>query len=122
MYKRQPLVLHVAASLPKEYIDEVNAYGGTVEYLSMCLETTIEKSRHYGVAKANMDVDNFLKYTYTLRKFFTEHSDQFNPFDYNTLASSAMKEACAHKMRYVTKSAGFGTGFICGMRGEDKWV
>lgn len=117
-----PLVLHGAASLPKEYIDEVNAYGGTVEYLSMCLETTIEKSRHYGVAKANMDVDNFLKYTYTLRKFFTEHSDQFNPFDYNTLASSAMKEACAHKMRYVTKSAGFGTRFICGMRGEDKWV
>jgi fructose-bisphosphate aldolase class II len=107
-----PLVLHGAASLPKEYIDEVNAYGGTVEYLSMCLEETIEQSRHYGVAKANMDVDNFLKYTYTLRRFFNESSDQYNPFEYLTLASESMEEACAAKMRLVTKSSGFGNRFL----------
>jgi len=109
-----PLVLHGAASLPKEYIDEVNAYGGTVEYLSMCLEPTIEMSRHYGVAKANMDVDNFLKYTYIIRKFFTEHPDQFNPFEYNTMACKEMQEACRHKIKHVSKSAGFGTRFLEG--------
>jgi fructose-bisphosphate aldolase class II len=89
----------------------VNAYGGTVEYLSMCTEETIEKTRHFGVAKANMDVDNFLRYTYTVRKFFSERSDMFNPFEYNALAGKAMKEACTHKMRCVTKSSGFGDRF-----------
>ena len=103
-----PLVLHGAASLPREYIDQVNSVGGQVEYLSMCPEETIEKSRHYGIAKANMDVDNFLKYTYTVRKFFRDQADQFNPFVYNTYASKAMEEACRHKMRCVTKSSGYG--------------
>lgn len=107
-----PLVLHGAASLPKNYIDEVNAYGGAVEYLSMCAEETIEQSRHFGVAKANMDVDNFLKYTYALRKIFREQAEQYNPFEYNTMASNAMREACRHKMRMVTKSAGFGSRFL----------
>ena len=109
-----PLVLHGAASLPTVYIDEVNSLGGNVEYLMMCPEEEISETRHYGVAKANMDVDNFLKYTYTVRKFFTEQSDQFNPFVYNTLASAAMKDACKHKMSAVTKSSGFGKSFYTG--------
>ena len=106
-----PLVFHGAASLPKEYIDEVNRLGGEVEYLMMCTEETISKARFYGVAKANMDVDNFLKYTYSIRKSLTEQPDQFNPFIYNSIASGFMKDACRHKMSCVTKSSGFGSTF-----------
>lgn len=109
-----PLVLHGAASLPTDYIDEVNSLGGQVEYLMMCPEEVISETRHYGVAKVNMDVDNFLKYTYTVRKLFTEQADQFNPFVYNTVASAAMKEACRHKILNVTKSAGYGSKFYAG--------
>lgn len=106
-----PLVLHGAASLPVSYIDEVNAYGGKVEYLSMCTEETISETRHFGVAKANMDVDNFLKYTYTIRRIYHEQPGRFNPFEYHTEACAAVKEACRHKMREVTKSSGFGRDF-----------
>ena len=106
-----PLVLHGAASLPKAYIDEVNKWGGKAEQLMMCTEETIEKTRHYGVAKANMDVDNFLAITGAVRKFFAEKPEVFNHVQYLADAKAAMKAAVKHKMCNVTKSSGFGSKF-----------
>ncbi|MBS6645763.1 MAG: class II fructose-bisphosphate aldolase family protein [Clostridiaceae bacterium] len=106
-----PLVLHGAASLPEFLVDEVNRYGGKAEYLDMCREETIEKTRYYGVVKANMDVDNMLVFTAALRKEFTEHPEKYNHTQYLKTAAEAMKNEVRRKMRDVTKSAGHAAAF-----------
>ncbi|MEA4950258.1 MAG: class II fructose-bisphosphate aldolase [Petrimonas sp.] len=107
-----PLVLHGAASLPKESIDEVNKWGGKVEQLMMCTEETISKTAKYGIAKANMDVDNMLAYTGAVRKFLTEKPEQYNHLLYINQATAAFKKAVKHKMHSVTMSSGFGDKFM----------
>ena len=106
-----PLVLHGAASLPKEEIDQVNRYGGEVEYLMMCREETIAETRHHGVAKVNMDVDNWLRVAATLRRQFVEQPSLFDPITYMGRTIGAMADAVAHKMKRVTMSAGFADTF-----------
>jgi len=110
--KDVPLVLHGAAALPWELIYEVNKFGGEVEYLMMCEEETIEKTRMYGVAKANMDVDNWLAVTAALRKQFAETPGLFNPIIYMKETEKAMCTVVRHKMRDVTRSAGFAGDFL----------
>ena len=109
-----PLVLHGAASLPRHLIDEVNKYGGKADYLDMCAEETIEKTRSYGVAKANMDVDNWLVVTGSIRKFFTENPEVYNFGMYMGMAAGAVKEFIKHKMRDVTRSSGNGSKYYKG--------
>lgn len=107
-----PLVLHGAAALPWELVDEVNRYGGKAERLMMCTEETIERTRLYGVAKANMDVDNWLAVTAALRKQFAEKPEQFNPIVYMKETETAMYHVIRHKMRNVTHSAGAAGDFM----------
>ena len=109
-----PLVLHGAAALPEESVELANRYGGRVEHLMMCTEETIAETRLHGVAKANMDVDNWLGVTAILRKQFAEHPDQFNPIIYMRETERVMCETVRHKMRDVTHSAGFADKFLTG--------
>lgn len=109
-----PLVLHGAASLPKFLVDDVNRYGGQAEYLDMCEESTIEKARHYGIVKANMDVDNQLVVTAALRREFMENPGKYNHAQYLKKAAVAMKEEVRRKMRMVTKSSGHASSFLGG--------
>jgi len=107
-----PLVLHGAASLPAPFIDKVNQFGGSAEYLKMCLEETIEKTRNYGVAKANMDVDNMLVITGAIREHFMEKPENYNHIKYLKIASDALKEEVKRKISQVTKSGGYGSKYI----------
>jgi fructose-bisphosphate aldolase class II len=100
-----PLVLHGAASLPPHLIDEVNKFGGEVEYFRNASETDIARTHEYGVRKANMDVDNFLVYTAQIRKYFLENPSQYNPRQYLKLAREAFCEEVRYKMQYVLNSS-----------------
>ena len=115
-----PLVLHGAAALPWKMIDEVNKYGGKVDYLMMCAEETIEETRLHGVAKANMDVDNWLSVTAVLRRQFAEKPELFNPIVYMKETETAMYNVVRHKMHNVTHSAGFAGDFLKGEVSEDE--
>ncbi|MGN0975859.1 MAG: class II fructose-bisphosphate aldolase [Gemmiger sp.] len=106
-----PLVLHGAASLPTDHIDAVNALGGKVEYLKMCTEETIRKTSAYGVAKANMDVDNFLVITAKVREFLAAKPDVYAHVHYMFYAMAGLKEEVKRKIRDVTNSGGFGSKF-----------
>lgn len=107
-----PLVLHGAAQLPKEYVEEVNQYGGKVEQLMMCAEQTIRQAAQHGVVKANMDVDNWLKVTAALRKYFVQYPEHINSIYYMQEAEKAMKEAVRYKMCNVTMSSGKADSFF----------
>ena len=100
-----PLVLHGAASLPPHLIDEINSYGGEVEYYRNASEADIAKSHEFGVRKANMDVDNFLVYTTQVRRYLLENPSQYNPRNYLKPAREVFCEEVRHKMRNVLKSS-----------------
>ena len=100
-----PLVLHGAASLPPALIDACNAQGGQVEYLKNCSEEAIREASFHGVCKANMDVDNFLKFTTAIRKFFRETPAIYDPRKYLAPARAEFEDEVRHKMRNVLRSA-----------------
>ena len=101
-----PLVLHGAASLPVFLIDLVNEQGGKVEYLKNCSEDDISKVGAFGVAKANMDVDNFLCFTREVRRILREKAEKYDPRLYLRPAREAFRDEVCHKMKNVVLSAG----------------
>ncbi len=101
-----PLVLHGAASLPDELIAYVNRYGGAIPNIKNCSEEDISKCGAYGICKANMDVDNFLAFTGTVRKILMENPDKYDPRIYLKQARTAFEDEVRHKIKQVNLSAG----------------
>jgi fructose-bisphosphate aldolase class II len=101
-----PLVLHGGASLTKSYVDQINRYGGAVEYMRNAPESAIAKAVKAGVCKVNMDVDNFYAYTAALRKFLIENPETYDPRKYSAAGRAAFMEEVRHKMREVVFSSG----------------
>lgn len=107
-----PLVLHGAASLLKELIDRVNQFGGQADYLDMCTESTIAKTRMFGITKANMDVDNMLVITGALREHFVRTPDNYNHIKYMKEVQQALSDEIQRKIKNVTCSGGFGRAYL----------
>ena len=101
-----PLVLHGAASLPEALVEAVNLQGGEVPQMRNCSEEDISAAAKYGVVKANMDVDNHLCYTETIRRTLNEIRDRYDPRLYLKPAREAFMEEVRHKMRCVSMSSG----------------
>lgn len=99
-------VLHGGASMPKELINKVNECGGKVPELKICSETDIAKACKMGVKKVNMDVDNFLAFTYELRKMLIENSQIYDPRKYLKCGKDGFKEEVIHKLKNVVCSSG----------------
>ncbi len=103
--KGYPFVLHGAASLPPELITACNDTGMQVEYLRICSEENIRKAAGSGILKANMDVDNFLRFTTAARKTMIDKPAVYDPRKYLEPAREAFREEVEHKMRNVLMSA-----------------
>jgi len=94
-----PLVLHGASSVPKELVDAVNAYGGSIEQSSgVPVEGTKEPIR-YGVRKINVDTDIRLAMTGAVRKTLFEAPEKFDPRDYLGPAREAVYRLVAQRMK-----------------------
>src|SRR5437867_783325 len=53
-----PLVLHGASSVPKDLVEEINQYGGTLGTATAGVsETDVETARRIGCTKVNIDTD-----------------------------------------------------------------
>ncbi len=96
-----PLVLHGASSVPQEFVDMVNKYGGKVGGAKGVSEDLLRKASTYGVCKINIDTDIRLAMTGSIRKFFMEKPEEFDPRGYLKLAREAVKEMVRHKMSKV---------------------
>lgn len=102
-----PFVLHGGASLPESMIRAVNSQGGKVdEMMHICSEDNIAKACENGVAKVNMDVDNWLAYTAELRRHLNETPQDYNPITYGAYARQGWEDACRHKIKEVMRSSG----------------
>ncbi|MDE7240733.1 class II fructose-1,6-bisphosphate aldolase [Desulfovibrio sp.] len=101
-----PLVLHGASSVPEKFVKLCNEYGGKVGGAKGVPEDMLRKAATMGVCKINVDTDIRLALTATIRQFFVEHPEQFDPRSYLAPAREAVKEMVAHKIRDVMGSAG----------------
>lgn len=102
-----PLVLHGASSVPRELVEEINAYGGKMGTDTAGVpEADIEVARRVGCTKVNIDTDLRLAMTAAIRKAFSENPKEFDPRKYFGPARASVKELVRHKVRDVLCCAG----------------
>ena len=77
-----PIVLHGSSSVPQEYVDMINQYGGKLPDAVGIPEEQLRKADASAVCKINIDSDSRLAFTAAVRKVFAEKSGGFDPRKY----------------------------------------
>ncbi len=93
-----PIVLHGSSSVPQEFVDMVNTYGGNMPDAIGIPEEQLRKAASMAVCKINIDSDPRLAMTGNIRKYFAEHPDHFDPRQYLKPARVAIKDMVTHKL------------------------
>lgn len=101
-----PIVLHGSSSVPQEYVKMVNEFGGKMPNAIGVPEEQLREAAKLAVCKINIDSDLRLAMTGTIRKFFAEHPEKFDPREYLKPARANIKELVRHKLRDVLGCAG----------------
>ena len=99
-----PIVLHGSSSVPREFVDMVNQYGGNMPDAIGIPEDQLRKAAKLAVCKINIDSDIRLAMTGNIRKYFAEHPDHFDPRQYLKPARQAVKDMVARKIVNVLGS------------------
>ena len=76
----------------------INENGGKMPDAVGIPEEQLRKAARSAVCKINIDSDLRLAMTGTIRQFFNEHPDKFDPREYLKPARAAIKELVAHKI------------------------
>ena len=96
-----PIVLHGSSSVPQEYVKMINENGGKMPDAVGIPEEQLRQAARLAVCKINIDSDLRLAMTASLRQYFVEHPDHFDPRQYLSPARTAIKEMVSHKMVHV---------------------
>ena len=101
-----PIVLHGSSSVPQNYVTMVNEHGGKMPDAVGVPEEQLREAAKLPVCKINIDSDLRLAMTGTIRAFFDEKPDKFDPREYLKPARANIKELVRHKLRDVLGCAG----------------
>ena len=93
------LVMHGSSSVPRELVDIINRYGGSLKPSWGVPVKEIQLGIQHGVRKINVDTDSRLAITGAIRKVFAEEPEKFDPRDYLKPARAAMEALIAERMR-----------------------
>ena len=93
-----PIVLHGSSSVPQQFVKMVNENGGKMPDAVGIPEEQLRQAARSAVCKINIDSDLRLAMTGTVRQFFCEHPDKFDPREYLKPARAAIKELVKHKL------------------------
>jgi len=96
-----PIVLHGSSSVPQEFVKMINENGGNMPNAVGVPEEQLRQAARMAVCKINIDSDLRLAMTGTIRNFFNEHPDKFDPREYLKPARANIKEMVAHKLVHV---------------------
>lgn len=96
-----PIVLHGSSSVPQEFVEKVNKYGGNMPNAIGIPESELRKAAQKAVCKINIDSDLRLAMTAAVREHFAEHPDHFDPRQYLAPARDAIKGMVMHKIKDV---------------------
>ena len=93
-----PIVLHGSSSVPQAFVDKINAHGGKMPDAIGIPEDELRHAAQLSVCKINIDSDIRLAITASIREYFDEHPDHFDPSQYLKPARQAVKDMVAHKL------------------------
>jgi fructose-bisphosphate aldolase class II len=103
-----PLVMHGSSSVPQEFVDLVNKYGGKMPNAKGVPEDQINTAvTKYGVCKVNIDTDLRLALTAKIREVFATKPAEFDPRNYLGPGREAIISMVKRKVgKTVLNSAG----------------
>lgn len=101
-----PIVLHGSSSVPQEYVDIINTYGGKLKDAIGIPEDQLREAARSAVCKINIDSDGRLAMTAVVRKFMAKNPDKFDPRQYLGPAREELKKLYMHKINNVLGSNG----------------
>ena len=93
-----PIVLHGASSVPQEFVRIINEHGGKMPDAIGIPEEMLRKAAAMAVCKINIDSDLRLAMTASIRKYFDEHPEGFDPRAYLKPARAAIHDMVRHKI------------------------
>ena len=93
-----PIVLHGSSSVPQGFVKMINENGGNMPGAIGVPEDQLRKAAAMSVCKINIDSDLRLAMTGTVRQYFAQHPDHFDPRQYLKPARTAIKEMVKHKL------------------------
>ena len=93
-----PIVLHGSSSVPREFVDKINKFGGKMPDAIGIPEEELRHAAQLSVCKINIDSDIRLAITASIREHFDEHPDHFDPRQYLKPARQAVKDMVTHKL------------------------
>ena len=96
-----PIVLHGSSSVPQEYVKMINENGGKMPDAIGIPEEQLREAAKGAVCKINIDSDLRLAMTGSIRQFFNEQPDKFDPREYLKPARANIKELVKHKITDV---------------------
>ena len=96
-----PLVMHGSSSVPKEFVDFINKYGGDMPNTMGVPEEALTKAAKMAVCKINIDTDLRLALTAKIRQLFSEDPAGFDPRKYLGPARKAITEMVQHKLHVL---------------------
>ena len=99
-----PIVLHGSSSVPQEYVDIINKYGGHLPDAVGIPEDQLRQASKSAVCKINIDSDSRLAFTAGVRETFALHPEYFDPRQYCGKAREYMVELYKHKITDVLGS------------------
>ena len=100
-----PIVLHGSSSVPQEYVQMINQYGGQLKDAIGIGEDQLREASKSAVCKINIDSDGRLAMTAGVRKVLMEKPAEFDPRKYLGPARDMLKELYKHKVINVLGSA-----------------
>jgi fructose-bisphosphate aldolase class II len=101
-----PIVLHGSSSVPIEYVQMIEKYGGKLTDSVGIPEEQLRKAAKSAVCKINIDSDGRLAMTAMIRKVLTEQPEEFDPRKILGPSRDELKKLYAHKNSNVLGSAG----------------
>ena len=101
-----PIVHHGASSVPQEYVQMINEYGGNMPGALGVPEDQLREAARSAVCKINIDSDIRLAMTGTVRKYLTENPADFDPRKYLKAGRDAIEAMVRHKIVDVLGSSG----------------
>ncbi|MGK7873144.1 MAG: class II fructose-bisphosphate aldolase [Xenococcaceae cyanobacterium] len=91
------LVMHGSSSVPQEWLDMINQYGGSIpETYGVPIEE-IQKGIKSGVRKVNIDTDNRLAITAAFREAAAKDPSNFDPRHFLKPSIKYMKQVCLER-------------------------
>ncbi len=93
-----PIVFHGASSVLPEYVQIIQANGGSMPGAKGVPEDMLRKAASMAVCKINIDSDLRMAFTAAVRKHFNENPAHFDPRQYLAPAREMIKQCVKHKL------------------------